>query len=214
MGAPTPKQYLPLAGRALAEHTLEVLLGVAGIEEIVVAIAAEDTHWPGLNPGIRARVLTATGGATRAQSVLNALGGFSRLPGDDDWVLVHDMARPCVRSADIERLIAALANDAVGGLLALPVVDTLKRADVQRRVQATVERERLWRAQTPQMFRFGLLRRALLAAREAGVEATDEAMAVERLGYRPLLVEGGEHNVKVTVPADLALAEFHLGATG
>ena len=130
----------------LAEHTLEALLAVARIRELVVAIAPGDTRWATLPASLRERVRVVAGGADRAGSVLGALGGFSRLPDDEDWVLVHDMARPCVRTTQVEALIATLENDAVGGLLAIPVVDTLKRATAGQRVEASVAREGLWRA--------------------------------------------------------------------
>jgi 2-C-methyl-D-erythritol 4-phosphate cytidylyltransferase len=214
MGAAVPKQYLPLAGRPLAEHTLAVLAAAPGLRELVVALAPGDAHWACIAPALRARVRTVEGGVDRADSVLRGLGGFSRTPADADWVLVHDMVRPCLRAVDITRLLEALRDDPVGGLLALPVVDTLKRADAEERVEATVPREALWRAQTPQMFRFALLREALEAARRDGVAVTDEAMAVERLGHRPRLVYGGAHNIKVTRPEDLALAEFHIAHAG
>ena len=208
--AALPKQYLRIAGRMLAEHTLEALLAVARIRELVVAIAPGDTRWATLPASLRERVRVVAGGADRAGSVLGALGGFSRLPDDEDWVLVHDMARPCVRTTQVEALIATLENDAVGGLLAIPVVDTLKRATAGQRVEASVAREGLWRAQTPQMFRFGLLRRALGAARDAGVGVTDESMAIERLGYAPRLVMGSTDNFLVTIAEVLALSEYHL----
>jgi len=214
MGGATPKQYLPLAGKPLAVHTLTALLAVKGIREIVVAIAPADSHWSKLPALIRARVRVVDGGPTRAVSVLNALRGFSVTPDPDDWVLVHDMARPCVRPERIVAMVRELACDAVGGLLAVPLVDTLKRADEAQRVTATLGREALWRAQTPQMFRFGLLQRALDEAIGAGVEATDEAMAIERLGLRPRLLLGSEDNIKVTCPEDVLLAEFHLNRYG
>lgn len=214
MQSTLPKQYLPLAGRPLAEHTLAVLLGTPDLCELVVALAPADTHWMTLAPALRERVHTVLGGADRADSVLRGLSGFSRPPADSDWVLVHDMVRPCVRAADIARLLAELADDPVGGLLALPMVDTLKRAGADQRVEATVAREALWCAQTPQMFRFALLREALEAARRDRVAVTDEAMAVERLGHRPRLVYGGAHNIKITRPEDLALAEFHIARAG
>jgi len=210
LGAALPKQYLGLAGRTLAEHTLEALLGVRQIHEIVVAIAADDTHWGRLPGELRARVRTVTGGADRAASVECALHGFSRRPAAEDWVLVHDMARPCVRPEQIESFILALSDDPVGGLLALPLVDTLKRADASGRVAATVPREALWRAQTPQMFRFALLREALARARVDGLGITDEAMAIENMGLHPRLIEGSSSNIKVTLAEDVALAEFHL----
>jgi 2-C-methyl-D-erythritol 4-phosphate cytidylyltransferase len=210
LGAALPKQYLELAGRALAEHTLEALLGVPRIHEVVVAIAADDVHWRTLDAGLRTRVRTVTGGADRAASVECALHGFSRQPADDDWVLVHDMARPCIRPQQIESFIESLAGDAVGGLLALPLVDTLKRADDSGRVVETLPRAALWRAQTPQMFRFALLRDALAKARVDGTAITDEAMAIENMGLQPRLIEGSSSNIKVTLAEDVALAEFQL----
>ena len=210
MGAALPKQYLPLAGRVLAEHTLDTLLAVPGAREVVVALAPADAHWQRLPAALRERVRCVEGGADRASSVLAALAGFSSPPAAADWVLVHDMARACVRVEDIVRLIAAVADEEAGGLLALPVVDTLKRADAQGCVAATVARDALWRAQTPQMFRYGLLCRALREAQAAGLAVTDEAMAMEMLGYRPRLVACGAHNIKVTTREDLALAEHYL----
>lgn len=214
MGGALPKQYLPLAGRRLAEHTLEALLAVPCLHEVVVAIAPGDAHWEMLPAGLRSRVRRVDGGASRAASVLNALHGFSRVPHEDDWVLVHDMARPCIRTERVATLVSELAADAVGGLLALPLTDTLKRADATQRVVATLARESLWRAQTPQMFRFGLLERALRDAMDAGIETTDEAMAIERLGLQPRLLMGSEDNIKVTRPEDLALAEYYLSHCG
>lgn len=214
MGSDIPKQYLTLAGRPLAEHTLAALLAVPGLRGLTVALAPGDPHWRGLDPALCGRVCCVEGGADRAASVLNALQAFDPSPAETDWVLVHDMARACVRTADIRRLIDALATDEVGGLLAVPVVDTLKRADAQGRVVDTVQRESLWRAQTPQMFRFGVLCRALREARDAGIAVTDEAMAIERLGHRPRLVACGEHNIKITTPGDIARAEFYLGQRG
>lgn len=210
MGAPVPKQYLEIAGRRLAEHTLDALLASGCIHEIVVAIAPDDGAWHTLPEALRARVRTVRGGDDRAASVLNALGGFSRRPAPGDWVLVHDMARPCVRPGRICSMIDELAGDEVGGLLAVPLVDTLKRADGAQRVRETVDRNALWRAQTPQVFRFAVLERALREARAAGATITDEAMAVERLGLAPRLLAGSSDNIKVTIAEDMELAEFYL----
>jgi 2-C-methyl-D-erythritol 4-phosphate cytidylyltransferase len=210
MHSDIPKQYLEVAGRRLAEHTLAALLGAARVREIVVAIAPGDRHWHTLHDALRRRVRTVPGGTDRASSVLNALGGFSCRPAPEDWVLVHDMARPCVRTELVDAMIEELWGDEVGGLLALPVADTLKRADGERRVQQTVDRNGLWRAQTPQMFRFGTLERALGEACAAGVEITDEAMAIERMGLKPRLVAGSVDNIKVTVAEDMELAQYYL----
>jgi 2-C-methyl-D-erythritol 4-phosphate cytidylyltransferase len=179
----------------------------------MVGVAPDDKHWRGHAPEWArfARLLgTYAGGVTRAHTVLNglaALGGHARA---DDWVLVHDAVRPCVRSGDIDRLIAEVEHSEHGGLLALPMADTVKRADEQERVVETVPRARLWRALTPQMFRFDDLRSALQQALALGIEITDEAMAIELAGGRPRLVAGHPDNIKITLPGDLALAELFL----
>ena len=211
-GGELPKQYRSLAGRTLIVCTLQRLLAHPAIDGAMVALAPDDAHWARLATRFEKPVKTCVGGAQRADSVLAALRALPADVADDALVLVHDAARPCVRNADLERLLSAAQADAVGALLALPLRDTLKRADAQARVLATQPRERLWRAQTPQVFRRRTLTDALEQARAAGVEITDEAMAMERIGLRPLLVEGSEDNIKVTVAADLALAERILAA--
>ena len=212
VGGERPKQYLPLAGRALILHTLDRLAAHPAIAGLMVVLAAGDPHWPGTRTLHGKAVLTATGGGERADSVL---AGLRALPADvaaDDFVLVHDAARPCVRRGDISRLIdVAVASD--GGLLGAPLRDTLKRADELGRSALTEPREQRWRAFTPQMFRRGQLVSALETARGGGVAVSDEAMAMERAGYAPLLVEGSEDNIKVTTAADFALAEFLLPRT-
>lgn len=210
MNAGLPKQYLMVCGRTLAEHTLRALLAVSRIREVVVALAPGDPHWEDLPASLRRRVRVVDGGVERSASVLNGLAGFSGRPDDRDWVLVHDMARACIRANKIDEMIDALQDDETGGLLAVPVVDTLKRSGEDHRVVATVERARLWRAQTPQMFRYGLLRRALESAREFGRQVTDESAAVEALGLCPRLVPGSTDNIKITTPEDIALAEYYL----
>lgn len=205
MGEALPKQYLPLAGEPLIHHAVSVLAASPRLHRVAVVLAREDTHWATLPvpwPGNRVTALPV-GGSTRAASVANGLAYFAPEAGEDDWALVHDAARPCLTSALLDRLLDQLGEDPVGGLLALPVADTLKRADADGRVAETVSRDGLWRAQTPQLFRFGLLRRALAAR----ADATDEAQAVEALGGRPRLVPGDAGNLKVTYPEDLALAE-------
>lgn len=214
VGADGPKQYLPLAGKPMLRHVLDTFAAAPAIAHTWVVVSAED-GWlapvlaaaPHLGP--RVSVLRA-GGATRRQTVLNGLAAMRAQVADDDWVLVHDAARPGLTTDLIMRLIQALEGDAVGGLLALPVVDTLKRAAAgggpKPRVAASVPRTDLWAAQTPQMFRYGLLRQALRQA----AEVTDEAGAVEALGLQPKLVAGSPRNFKVTLPHDLALAEMFL----
>ncbi|HMB57648.1 MAG TPA: 2-C-methyl-D-erythritol 4-phosphate cytidylyltransferase [Arenimonas sp.] len=209
-GSETPKQYLEVAGRTLIEHSLRALLGHPGVDGIMVALSPEDPYWAGWREMEGKPILTCIGGAERADSVLSALQALPATVSEDQWVLVHDAARPCLRGLDLTRLIAMGQADPVGAILAAPVRDTIKRADAQVRISATEARDSLWRALTPQMFRRGGLTRAMQAAMRTGLVVTDEAMAMERLGLKPLLVEGSEDNIKVTTPADLALAEFIL----
>ncbi len=213
VGAERPKQYLLLAGRTLLEHSLRAVLAHDDVDGVVVAISPDDAEWPGWREIGGKPVITCVGGSERADSVLAGLHALPTTVSDDQWVLVHDAARPCLRARDLARLLAVGQADPVGALLAAPVRDTLKRADHLGHSQATEPREWLWRALTPQLFRRGGLTRALEAALRAGLVVTDEAMAMERLGLRPCLVEGSEDNIKVTTPADLALAEFILSQT-
>jgi 2-C-methyl-D-erythritol 4-phosphate cytidylyltransferase len=209
-GAERPKQYLALAGRTVIEHSLRAVLAHDDVDGVVVALSPEDQDWPGWREIGGKPVITCVGGAERADSVLAALHALPGTVDADQWVLVHDAARPCLRAEDLARLIRIGQADPVGALLAAPVRDTLKRADDLGRSQSTEPRDGLWRALTPQLFRRGGLTRALEAALRAGLRVTDEAMAMERLGLRPCLVEGREDNIKITTPADLALAEFLL----
>ncbi len=208
MGAERPKQYLPLAGQPLIFHALATLCAVQAIDSVTVVISAEDEWW-GLHDWSRfdGRLhVLRVGGATRAETVRNALQALSAGLDEDDWVLVHDAARACLTTSHVESLIATLSGDPVGGLLAQPVADTLKRGDPSGRVLQTVSRESMWQAQTPQMFRAGLLGKALIDI--TGV--TDEAGAIEACGLSPRLVAADATNFKVTFPQDLALAELIL----
>ena len=210
-GGAVPKPYLRIAGRTLLEHSLRVLSSVAGIAGGVAVLANGDRRFERLPPSVRRRVVAVAGGATRATSVLNGLQALITA-GEADWVLVHDAARPCLQRKDVETLIAACRRDPVGGLLAVPIADTLKQAGSDGRSHRTLPREMRWRAQTPQMFRHGRLVHALTQALAEGFEATDEAAAIEKLGLSPLLVEGSPLNVKVTRPADLPFAAAALRA--
>jgi len=213
MNADRPKQYLPMAGAPLIVRTLARLLACAWLERVYVVIAPDDRWWdrdvaPLIANEGRLEVVRL-GGATRAHSVRAGLrvahaAGFA----DDDWALVHDAARPCVDPAAISHLRMVIGASTVGGLLALPVTDTVKLAERESNgesavVERTIARDRLWLAQTPQLFRLAVLRQAL----DRFPEATDEASAVERLGFKPLLVKGSATNLKVTLPGDLFLAE-------
>src|SRR6185503_1401751 len=199
-GASMPKQYLQLCGRSVIEWAIAPLLERADCERIVVVLAADDRRWQELPLARNPKILTATGGAERVDSVRAGLRALAQHASEQDWMLVHDAARPCLRAMDLSRLIEELSGDDVGGLLGAPVVDTLKRADANDRVQATVSRTALWRALTPQMFRFGVLDRALRAAQSAATAPTDEAQAVEALGLQPQLVRGDPDNIKITLP--------------
>lgn len=210
MGADRPKQYLPLAGKSVIRHVLERFARHPRISGIVVALAADDAYWGEQSQPRDAVIHTVTGGAERCESVLSALRHLRDIAAPDDWVLVHDAARPCLRASDLDRLMSTLAEHAVGGLLGTPVADTLKRVDETGIVERTFDRAGVWRALTPQMFRLGTLSDALAAAVATGVRVTDEAAAIERAGHRPLMVEGSPDNIKITTAGDLPMAELIL----
>lgn len=202
-----PKQYLPLAGKPLLAHTLLSLLAYPGLEKIVVAISAQDQYWPSVAADLSTdRLQTVLGGAERSLSVQQALLALTHAQAHD-WILVHDAVRPCIQHQDIENLLRALQDNPVGGLLGVQVRDTLKRTDSQGHVLTTIDRTNVWQAQTPQVFRYGLLLRALQSTIEKGVSITDEASAIEFIGEQPLMVAGSVENIKVTYPEDLARAE-------
>ncbi len=208
-GAATPKQYLPLLDRSVLEYSLEALLSQANIKRIFVALSPEDGVWQSLECSRNPRVESVLGGGERQDSVCNALKAISERGSRDDWVLVHDAVRPCVKSEDIARLIEAVRKDEVGGLLVSAMDNTVKRqcADSSQRVGETVDRAELWNALTPQMFRVGLLLDALESAADEGASITDESSALERRGYSPLLVPSSKTNIKITHPSDLIIAE-------
>lgn len=215
MGSDRPKQYLPVGNRTIIEHTLGRLRTHTRLSGVVVVIAPDDAYWPTITiPNGKGTLLVAHGGAERCHSVLNGLQRLREHSRDDDWVLVHDAARPLVTHTDIDALIAKLVDHPVGGLLAAPVADTMKRANADGAVVETVDRHGLWRALTPQMFRWHTLHAALGAAINAGALVTDEAQAIERAGLRPQLVEGRGDNIKVTRAEDLRLAEWLLQQQG
>jgi 2-C-methyl-D-erythritol 4-phosphate cytidylyltransferase len=209
-GGDVPKQYLEVAGEPLLAHSLRALFAHPGVEGAVVAVAADDARWPGWTDFEGRPLVTCTGADSRAGSVLAGLAALPDAVRPDAFVLVHDAARPNLRLADLEALLERGREDPVGAILAAPVRDTLKRAGDDGGIDGTEPRERLWRAQTPQLFRRLQLGRALDAVAASGIEATDESMAMEQQGLRPLLVEGAEDNIKVTTPADLAYFEYLL----
>lgn len=210
VGAALPKQYLELAGRPVIDYAVRTLLDHPRIRGLVVALDPADGYWALTRLAGDPRVRRVDGGAERCHSVLNALDALASEAAADDWVLVHDAARPCLRASDLDRLISALEDDPVGGVLGVPVRDTMKEADAAGRVVRTLPRVQLWHAYTPQMFRLGLLRRALRSALDAGQLVTDDASAVELFGLSPRLVEGRADNIKITRPEDLPLAHFYL----
>jgi len=213
-GGPVPKQYLELSGRLVIDHALELFADHPAISGCVVVLSPEDEYWPGSRFAAHPRVHRAPGGRERCHSVGKGLDRLAVEASAEDWVLVHDAARPCLHPADLDALIAALQDEPVGALLAVPVHDTVKRSADARHADATVPRSALWRAFTPQAFRLGLLQRALAATEARGEVVTDDASAVELLGLKPRLVEGRGDNLKITRPEDLDLARFFLQQQG
>jgi len=212
MASDRPKQYLSLAGRTVIEHSLNAMLSHPAINGVVLAIATDDEYWAELDYQHKKPVLLASGGVERCHSVLNALDALPATVNETDWVLVHDAARPCLRQDDVSQLIECCKHHPVGGILAVPVKDTIKQSSDSAEtntISATVDRSLLWHAQTPQMFRLGVLRDALKQALSAGVVITDEASALEWNGQMPILIEGHGDNIKITRPEDLPLAEFY-----
>ncbi|MDG3089018.1 2-C-methyl-D-erythritol 4-phosphate cytidylyltransferase [Vibrio hannami] len=211
MKANLPKQYLKLHGKTILEHTIDKLLSHPEITSVVVAVSSTDPYFSELPIAQDPRVIRVDGGEERADSVLSALRYLSEnVDNQNDWVLVHDAARPCVALDDINQLIDVVSKHPVGGILAAPVRDTMKRGNDEQDIDSTVDRNNLWHALTPQMFKIKELRDALEQALDANVVITDEASAMESIGLAPKLVAGRTDNLKVTQPEDLALAEFYL----
>jgi 2-C-methyl-D-erythritol 4-phosphate cytidylyltransferase len=208
MNADRPKQYLQLANKTVIEHTLLRLIQADIFEAVAVAISEEDPYWSDLNIASHEKIIRAKGGKERADSVLSGLHAIREQAADDDWVLVHDAARPCITPADIHHLINALMDDDVGGILALPSADTLKNVQANH-IIGTLDRSHIWRALTPQMFRYADLKTALEQA-VGNLAITDEASALELQGLQPKIVEGRPDNIKITRPEDLALAQFFM----
>ena len=214
MASTTPKQYLDLNGVPVIAHSLQKLASIAAISKIVVVLHPSDSRFASLSLQQSGKIVTTLGGDERFQSVLNGLECLAAVAAEDDWVLVHDAVRPCVRSADINSLIQQLAQHPVGGLLGVPVDDTLKLVNARAEIEQTIDRSQYWQAQTPQMFRYGLLVKALRELSAQSLQVTDEAGAIERLGLRPQMVVGHKDNIKITHSADLAMAASILQAQG
>lgn len=214
MGAALPKQLLELGGQTVLEHSLDALWRTTTLAGLVL-VSQKDVDIDVIARRYsERRLLHAPGGVERCHSVLNGLQALTGTAADSDWVMVHDAARPCVRTADLQKLIESLFGHPVGGVLGVPAHDTMKRTDADGAIQATVARQHLWHAQTPQMFRLGRLREVLEAALKDGYQVTDEASAMEHAGEQPLMVEGHADNLKITRPEDLPLAELYLRQQG
>ena len=211
VGGAVPKQYLEIAGMPVLVHSLNRLAAVQQIDAIFVGISETDRHWHKLSPPPGMQVACYTGGQSRAETVWLGLQALQRCASADDWVLVHDAARPCVQVEDIDTLISAVVPSLEGGLLAVPVTDTIKVANQDSTAKQTMDRRMLWRAQTPQLFRFSVLYTALQAVVHNLESISDESAAVEKLGLKPLIVQSDERNIKITNSKDLQLAEFFLG---
>jgi 2-C-methyl-D-erythritol 4-phosphate cytidylyltransferase len=210
MGTEQPKQYLEIDGQPILERSIRVMLADDRIEHLVVCVSPEDTHWPSLAVDDD-RISSTLGGDSRAQSVNNGLRALAAYAHEDDWVLVHDAARPCLSTALLSSMIDELQHHDVGGILAIPAKDTLKLSSGdQDQISSTLDRTHVWQAQTPQMFRFGLLRDALADALIKSKPITDEASALEFQGLHPKLVIGDSRNIKVTTVDDIELAKFLL----
>lgn len=210
LGADVPKQYLKINGKFILDHTIKPFIDIPEIEYITVTLAENDSFWRESIYVDHAKIKTTIGGKERYHSVLNGLEHINPLAAKDDWVLVHDAARPCIRQSDIKKLIEELMTHQVGGLLAVPVKDTMKRSDKTGEVVATVERSDLWHAQTPQMFKYSDLSTTLKKIVKEGLDVTDEAQAIERLGFKPKLVHGHQDNIKITHKSDINLARLLL----
>jgi len=210
MGSDIPKQYLTIEGKSVLEHTLSRLLEVSGLERITVITAALDKRWDTLPIASHPSIARQAGGDQRYISVLNGVKSLQSEAAPTDWVLVHDAARPCVRVTDIEKLISKVSQHDTGGLLGIPVSNTLKRLHQDRFVQETIDRTDIWQALTPQLFRYEILLEALQLAATRTSSVTDEAAAVEMLGHTPCMVEGAADNIKITTGGDLEMAGFIL----
>ena len=211
MGGRTRKQYLMFSGKTVLEHTIERLLE-SGMQTIVVAVARDDDRYSELAIANHEQLIFVRGGETRESSVLSGVNKLLETCSDDDWVMVHDAVRPCVSVIDVIKLMQSLREHEVGGLLAARITDTIKNEsnDDALQVESTIDRSGLWRALTPQMFRLGMLSVALKDTIDKGLPVTDEASAIEAMGYSPRLVEGNVDNIKITYPGDLNLAEYYL----
>jgi 2-C-methyl-D-erythritol 4-phosphate cytidylyltransferase len=206
MGTTLPKQYVSVENKPILAHTLDVICQIPNIRQVIIPLHPHDHYWQQLMHVPYDNYMTVTGGVLRDESVLNALHAIKNKANPQDWVLVHDAVRPCITVQGIHELLTHIADHPVGGLWGVPVRDTLKQVDASGNVIKTIAREALWHAQTPQIFRFELLYLALLQAKRDNINITDEASAIEHLGYHPQMVQGSYTNIKITWPEDLISA--------
>lgn len=210
-GSTYPKQYQLIQGKTVLEHTLSKFIYHPKIEKIVVVLNPDDHYWPRL--GLHTycdKIITTMGGLERCHSVLNGLKALARFTQPQDWILVHDAVRPCLRLDDLNKLMSEIEHHPIGGILGMRISDTLKRSDAQNQIMSTVSRENVWQALTPQMFREQILFQAMEAVVHSKNYVTDEAAAIEALGFIPLIVEGRRDNIKITHSEDISLAEKYL----
>ena len=210
MGLETPKQYLKLKGKFVLEHSVRVFCDHKNIKGVIVIISDGDPYWQSTGLADLDKVITVTGGIERCHSVQNGLRALNDQARPDDWILVHDAARPCLSHDDVNKLITSLQDHPVGGILAIPVRDTMKRGDIDNVISETVSREGLWHALTPQMFRYAVIESAINAALDKQIIVTDEAQAIELSGNSVMLIEGHPVNIKITNQGDLPMAELYL----
>lgn len=208
-GGSIPKQYQPLLDKTVLEHSLDRLLGHQQIAGVMVVISEPDPYWRKLKLN-HSKLFQTGGGKTRAESVLNGLQALQQRADLNDWVLVHDAARPCLTRQCLNKLLAVSENNSEGAILALPSIDTVKQSNLDQRITATLVRDQIWLAQTPQMFRLGVLQQALQQGLRDKIALTDEASAIENVGIQPRLVVGSASNIKITRAGDLELASYYL----
>ena len=213
MGGDIPKQYVSVNGKTIIEHTIDNFIGRKEIENICIAISESDEHWPALPISKNKKMITTIGGSERYESVYNGLCALKDKANDDDWVLVHDAVRPCLKKSIIDRLITDVSSNDVGGILALPCFETMKKVNNNRHIEETINREIIWRAQTPQVFKYKKLLLAIEKAINENIHITDEAMAMELLNYKPIVIMGDEKNIKITHQTDLKHLELFLRET-
>ncbi|MBK68950.1 MAG: 2-C-methyl-D-erythritol 4-phosphate cytidylyltransferase [Legionellales bacterium] len=211
MGVDIPKQYITVCDKAIIEHTVEKFTSRNDLQGILVALSNSDQHWSTLELSKNNKITTVTGGEERYKSVYNALCSLKNKADDDDWILVHDAVRPCITTSEIDQFIADLDHlNGIGGILALPCFETMKKANTNHEIEETIDRKFIWHAQTPQMFRYKKLFLAIEKIMNENIFITDEAMAMELAGYKPILIQGTHSNIKITDQNDLKYLESFL----